>query len=223
MNEFDSILDAEAGISAKSFRTANGFCRIYTDRIELVKSTDDVTSFLSSPSFIIRIVLFLLLSGMLFYQQFRLGTISLGYALFYAVPAAIILVSIIGNLNAFFYRIRSVLFILLLLWFIYLEFSRGNQETAIVYLVFTLLLSYSFFYSFGYAYIPVIERKDILRVRFVNSIPLLTRAYFLISFKSADGKVRKRQVMLPGIMNSGESEKRYAVQLMKEEGLISQT
>lgn len=221
MDEWNSILDADSGLSDKSFRTANGICRIYPDRIELVKSKDDTSSFLSSPSFIIRMVIFLLLSGFLLYQQFARGPINLQYALLFSVPAIIILLSIIGNLNALFYRIRSILFILLFLWFVYLEYSRGNTTTAILYLVFCAMLSFSFFRSFDFTIVPVIPRKDIVRVRFVNSIPILTRAYFLVSFKSESGKELKRFIMLPGILNKGESEKRHAVQLMKEEGLLT--
>ncbi|MEO6169030.1 MAG: hypothetical protein ABIO46_14955 [Chitinophagales bacterium] len=220
MNELNEILDAESGAFSQSFRISNGICRISEDRIELSRNIDETTSFLTSTSFIVRIVLFLVISGLLVYQQIIRGPLNLQYALVYAVPAGIILLSIMGNLNALLYRIRSVLFIALFIWFVYLEYERGNATTAIIYLVFTMLLFMSFLRSFDYSYSPVIFRKDILQVRFINSIPVVTRAYFVVSFKTENGKERKCPILLPGILQKGEAEKKRAVEIMRSAGLL---
>lgn len=221
MNELDTILDSETGTAGQSFRTANGVCRIFEDRIELVRNTDETTNFLSSPSFIIRILLLVGISALLLYRQIQQGSLNIQYALVYLVPAIIILLSIMGNLNAFFYRIRSVLFMLLFLWFIYLEYERGNTIMSFIYVFFALFLSVNFLRSFDYSYVPVISRKDISQVRFINSIPLLTRAYFIVNFRNEHGKEQKRPILLPGILQKGETEKKHALQVMKDAKLIT--
>lgn len=221
MDELREILDADTGTGSQSFRTSNGICRVSDDRIELVRNTDETTSFLTSTSFIVRIVLFLVISGLFVYQQFIRGPLNLQYAMVYAVPASIILLSIMGNLNALLYRIRSVLFIALFIWFVYLEYERGNTTTAIIYLIFTVLLLMSFLRTFEYSYEAVIFRKDILQIRFINSIPVFTRAYFLISFRNEKGRELKRPVLLPGILQKGESEKKHALEIMRATGLLN--
>jgi hypothetical protein len=221
MNDLDFILDAETGLTAKVFRTANGHCRIYPDRIEVVKKENDATAFLTSPSFIIRVAILLLFFGFLSYRLYLRVPLRLEYTYVYLVPAAVILVSIMGNINLFLYRVRAFLFILFFIFFGYLEYSRGNSSTSLFYLSFIIFLSLGLLRSFDYSYIPLIERKNITAIKFINSIPLLTRAYFHVIFKDAGGKKRKRPIMLPGIFNQGEKEKKLAIQIFKDEGLLS--
>ena len=218
MQELDSILDAD--LSAKSFRTINGFCRIYPDRIEFVKSKDDTSSLLTSPFFIFRIVVLLLLAGFLFFRVFQMQQFGIDYVYILALPAAIILLSIMGNLSAFLFRLRSILFIMLFLFFVYIEYRRGNDTTVILYALIIVFLFLGFFRSFDASYVSTIPLKNIIQVKFVNSIPLLTRAYFVVIFNDENRRQRKRTILLPGILDKGESEKKIALKLMKEEGLI---
>ncbi|MGB3076180.1 MAG: hypothetical protein WBB36_12700 [Chitinophagales bacterium] len=220
MNDLDEILDEGTGIARQSFRTANGICRVSEDRIELIRNFNDTTSSLISASFLIRIILFLAISFLFIYQQFILGSMNFQLIWVYAIPASVILISIMGNLNAMLYRVRSILFIVLFLWFIYLEYERANTYTAVIYLIFAILLSMSFIRSFNYSYDTVIERKRIVQVRFINSIPAITRAYFLISYKNETGKERKRPILLPGLLQKGESEKHHAIEVMKAAGIM---
>lgn len=222
MNDLDKILDADITGNHLTFRTANGICRISDDRIELIRNINETTSFLTSGSFIIRFALLFAICAFFLYQQFITGFLGLQNLWIYAIPVSFVLLSIMGNLNTFLYRIRSLLFIGMFLWLVYLEYDRNNTFTAVIYLVFIVLLTLSFIRSNGYASDPAIPRKDILQVRFINSIPAITRAYFLVSFTNADGKERKRPILLPGILQHGESEKRHALQVMKSAGIIMQ-
>lgn len=222
MNDLDKILDTDITGNHLTFRTASGICRISDDRIELIRNINETSSFLTSGSFILRFVLLLAISAFFLYKQFIAGLLSLHYIWIYAIPISFVLLSIMGNLNTFLYHIRSLLFIGMFLWLVYLEYDRNNVFLAVIYLVFIVLLAMSFIRSNGYASDPVIPRKHILQVRFINSIPVITRAYFLVSFTNDDGKERKRPILLPGILQRGEAEKRHAMHVMKSAGIIIQ-
>ncbi len=219
MNEHDEILDTGITPSYLTFRTTNGLCRISEDKIELIRSLSETGTFLVSGSFIIRIALLFAIAAFFLYQQFISGLLSLQYLWIYAVPVSFVLLSILGNLNNLMYRIRSLLFIGLFLWLIYLEYERNNTITAVIYLALAILLMLSFIRSYGYVSDTVILRKNILKVRFINSLPAITRAYFLVTFTAADGRERKRPILLPGWLQHGETEKKHALAVMKLAGI----
>jgi hypothetical protein len=223
LDELDSILDAESGSTAKTFRTVNGYCKIYPDRIELQKDKDDVSRFLTSPYFILRMVFILALLAFVGYMEiYRRQAFSPNYYAF-LVPIVFLVFSLFGNINLFFYRLRAILFILFVLFFAYWDYNDGNTKGAILYLVFGVMLGSALVRSFDYSYDPVIYRRDILSVRFINSIPYITQAYFLLHFRKEEGKVKKRPVILPGAFRKGEKEKKWAYELMKSEGLLGET
>lgn len=216
----DKILDADITGNHLTFRTANGICRISDERIELIRNINETSSFLTSGSFILRFVFLLAISAFFLYQQFITGLLNLHSIWIYAIPISFVLLSIMSNLNTFLYHIRSLLFVGMFLWLVYLEYDRNNVFMAVMYLSFIVLLAINFIGSNGYASDPVILRKNILQVRFINSVPVITRAYFVVSFTNDEGKERRQPIRLPGILQRGEAEKKHAMHVMKSAGII---
>jgi len=221
MNELDMILDAQTGHSVKAFRTANGMCKIFDDRIEISKSRDDISGLMASPNFIFRLAAFALLLGFIVYSQFTGGFHGSNQYLTFLIPAGFLVFYMFGNINVFFYRMRSVVFIILVLVMAWWDYNGGNLSGSLLYLAFGVMMVSGLIRSFDYIFVPLIERKDIVHVRFINSIPYLSRSYFVFSVQHANGKIRKRPVMMPGAFEGGEQEKRYAYDLLKEEGMLS--
>ncbi len=66
----------------------------------------------------------------------------------------------------------------------------------------------------------MIERKDIKNVNYNAGILGLTRPRFEIEF-NYNGQIKKRLIILPGILDAGQSEGDKAVQIMKNEKLLN--
>ena len=66
----------------------------------------------------------------------------------------------------------------------------------------------------------IIERRDIKRVTYNPGISGLTRSRFEIEFND-NGQTKKRLILLPGTLAGEQSERNKAVQIMRDEKLLS--
>ena len=68
---------------------------------------------------------------------------------------------------------------------------------------------------------PIIDRNKIKTVKFKAAISGLTRSRFEVFFETENGKIKKRLIMLPGLLTGGKSETGKALKIMSEEKLIT--
>ncbi len=106
-----------------------------------------------------------------------------------------------------------------LLYKAYRYFDKGDLWTTLFYGVFALLFIFILFISRNNSSTPVIERKNIKKVKFTNGKSGYTRARFEIVFDE-NGTLKRRFIMLPGSLNDGENETKKALAIMKEENLL---
>lgn len=135
---------------------------------------------------------------------------------------------IVGNLasvvsgNTIYQSI--ILYSVLIVYFSYLfihYYTAGSYPIAAIYGAFILFFLYYTFRAFGYSMTPVIERKSIQHIRFKKAIPFVSRSYFEITFLTAKGKTKKRMILLPGTLTSGEETDQKALEIMRSEHLIN--
>ena len=81
------------------------------------------------------------------------------------------------------------------------------------YLIYVVLI------SLNNSATPVIKRESIQKSVFKKGIKGLTRARCEVFFKDDSGKNKKRLIMLPGSLTSGDSETDIALRIMKKEDL----
>ena len=110
-----------------------------------------------------------------------------------------------------------------LFYFAFDEYRSGQFLLALFFAVCGANLVYGIFRSFNNSATPVIERKSIKRVQFVRGIKGLTRSRFAVAFVDANGKVKQRLIMLPGMLADGSDETQKALTIMKEENLLFPT
>lgn len=102
----------------------------------------------------------------------------------------------------------------------YNSFLNGNVFISIFLGIMGIYFVYNVLISLNNSATPVIERKNIKTIKFINGTNGITRSRFEVYFQN-NGKIKKRLILLPGSLSNGNSETQKAVQLMKEEGLIS--
>ncbi|MCD6066595.1 MAG: hypothetical protein K0S33_1421 [Bacteroidetes bacterium] len=125
----------------------------------------------------------------------------------------------VGNKMA---RILTVYGILSFYLF-YLAFESYSSEryvSTVFIAVIGCLFVYGMLNSLNNSATPVIERKKIRAVKFRKGVPGLSRSRFEIRFEEENGNIKKRLIMLPGSMSSGEDEARKAVELFRSEGML---
>jgi hypothetical protein len=84
-----------------------------------------------------------------------------------------------------------------------------------------LYLIYGIITSRNNSATPVIERRDIRHVTYNPGIPGLTRARFEVTFNNSNGQIKKRLIMLPGTLAGSRNERDSALQIMREEKLVT--
>jgi len=107
-----------------------------------------------------------------------------------------------------------------LIYFAYDSYVKGDTAMTLFFGLTGLYLIYGIVKNRNNSAIPIIERKDIKNVTYNAGTFGLTRPRFEIEFND-NGQIKKRLIMLPGILSGGQSEGDKAVQIMKDEKLLS--
>lgn len=107
-----------------------------------------------------------------------------------------------------------------LIYFAYDGYVKGDTTTTIFFGLIGVYLIYGIIKSRNNSATPIIERKEIKSVTYNSGTSGLTRPRFEVEFND-NGQVKKRLIMLPGTLTGGQSEAEKAVQIMREEKLLS--
>jgi hypothetical protein len=107
-----------------------------------------------------------------------------------------------------------------LIYFAYDNYVKGDMTTTLFSGLIGLYLIYVIVRSINNTATPIIERKEIRSVTYNSGRLGLTRPRFEVEFND-NGRIKRRLIMLPGTFAGGQSEKDKAVQIMKEEKLLS--
>jgi len=105
----------------------------------------------------------------------------------------------------------------------YFAVDSYRNEQIIQTIFFGLLgiyLTYGIISSINCSATPIIDRNKIKTVKFKPAISGLTRSRFEVFFETENGKVKKRLIMLPGLLAGGKSETEKALKIMRDEKLI---
>ena len=107
-----------------------------------------------------------------------------------------------------------------LIYFAYDSFTKGDMTTTLLFGLMGLYLVYGIVKSRNNSATPIIDRKDIRSVTYNSGTSGLTRPRFEVEFND-NGQIKKRLIMLPGTLAGGQSETHKAVQIMRDEKLLS--
>ncbi len=107
-----------------------------------------------------------------------------------------------------------------LIYFAYDSYVKGDTAMTLFFGLIGLYLIYGIVKSRNNSATPIIERKDITNVTYNAGTSGLTRPRFEIEFND-NGQIKKRLIMLPGTLGGGQSEGDKAVQILKDEKLLS--
>jgi hypothetical protein len=107
-----------------------------------------------------------------------------------------------------------------LLYFAYDSFTKGDKVTTLFFGLIGFYLIYGIVKSRNNSATPIIDRKNIKAVIYNPGKPGLTRPRFEIKFVD-NGQIKQRLIMLPGTLAGGQSEADKALQIMKDEKLLS--
>lgn len=107
-----------------------------------------------------------------------------------------------------------------LLYSSYSKFQKNEFVSALLYLALALFLVSGIFRSINNSATPIIERSKIKEVKFINGNTGITRSRFEIFFENEKGQIKKRFILLPGSLSSGDSATKRALEIMKNEKLI---
>jgi hypothetical protein len=110
---------------------------------------------------------------------------------------------------------------LFLLYLAFTNYQKGENFSTIFYGLVSLYLIYGIIKSVNNSATPIILRNKIKEAKFINAKVGLTRSRFEIIFENENEKLKKRIIMLPGSLNDGESETKKAVEIMKNEKIIT--
>jgi hypothetical protein len=102
----------------------------------------------------------------------------------------------------------------------YTSVRNENLKEAVLLTLLFILFCYNVITSLDHSTTPVIERAAIRNMRFIKGIPYLTRSRFEISFEDHSGKLKKRLLILPGMLNNGPQHTESALTILRSEGLI---
>lgn len=107
-----------------------------------------------------------------------------------------------------------------LLYSSFLNYQKGSTEKSVLLVLLAGFLLFGIIRSLNHSATSVIERKRIEEIVFKKAAPGLTRAHFIVFFKNDQGKTKKRLIILPGSLASGEDEAEKALKLLQEKQLI---
>lgn len=108
-----------------------------------------------------------------------------------------------------------------LLYSSFLNYQKGSTEKSVLLILLAGFLLFGIIRSLNNSATSVIERKSIEEIVFKKAAPGLTRAHFIVFFKNDQRKTKKRLIILPGALASGEDEAEKALKLLQEEKLIN--
>lgn len=109
---------------------------------------------------------------------------------------------------------------IVLIYFAYDSYVKGDTAMTLFFGLIGLYLIYGIVKSRHNSATPIIERKDIKNVTYNSGTSGLTRPRFEIEFND-NGQIKKRLIILPGTLGGEQSEGAKAVQIMKDEKLLS--
>jgi hypothetical protein len=101
-----------------------------------------------------------------------------------------------------------------------LGFIKRDYFPATLTLILPIYLIFGIIKSWNNSATPIINRKSIKEVKYFKPNKGITRAYFEVYFKNDSGKIKKRLILLPGVLESTQEEIDEAVNIMREEGLL---
>ena len=102
-----------------------------------------------------------------------------------------------------------------------LWYLLGDDTPAgVVFSVIGALFLWNVVKSRNNSAVPTIDRSAIRAVEAHPPRPPATRGYFTVLFEE-HGKVRKRMIMLPGVMENGQAEYERAEAAMRASGLLT--
>jgi hypothetical protein len=107
-----------------------------------------------------------------------------------------------------------------LIYFAYDSYVKDDTAMTLFFGLIGLYLIYGIVKSRNNSATPIIERREIKNVTYNAGTSGLTRPRFEIEFND-NGQIKKRLIMLPGTLGGGQREGDKAVQIMKEEKLLS--
>jgi hypothetical protein len=101
------------------------------------------------------------------------------------------------------------------------SFQDNQYGSTLLFSVLAIFLIYSIIKSLNNSATPIIERNKIKDAKFINGKSGLTRARFEIMFQDENGKLKKRLIMLPGSLSDGQNETEKAVEIMRNERILT--
>ncbi len=161
-------------VRTRSFDIKNGYCQIYSDRIELQYKG---------------------LSGAFLRWLSRRGWRGEGLL----------------------YLMLTILFALLTLTAIIIE----NYFLALFFAVFSGVTLFALFQRRQYAFSLKIPRSEIEKVEYKEAVKGVSRAKFIIHFRPKK-RLFLREILLPSLMQNGQSVAQSAYWMMRDEGLIQE-
>ena len=95
-----------------------------------------------------------------------------------------------------------------------------NYFLAFFFIIFGLVSLYALWINRNVSIAPVIQRKEIEKVVYNEAIQGVSRASFDIYFKP-EGRMLKRKIYLPSLMQKGAEVANSAYWMMRDEGLVA--
>jgi len=108
-----------------------------------------------------------------------------------------------------------------LFYFVFDSYKNGQIIQMLFFGLIGIYLIYGIISSINNSATPIIDRNKIKEVKFKAAIFGLTRSRFEVFFKTENGKIKKRLIMLPGSLTGGKEETEKALKIMREEKLIT--
>ena len=97
--------------------------------------------------------------------------------------------------------------------------AQGDEISSAIYILLGLMFLWNVFTSRSNSSASVIERSAIQSVDAHPPRPPFTRGYFSVWFME-NGSKRRRLIILPGSLSSGNEEYRKALAILQEAGLL---
>ncbi len=117
-------------------------------------------------------------------------------------------------------RLKTI-YVIVLCCLLYLaidNFKKGLMLPFVLIIVISLYIFIGLIRSTNISTAPIIPREKIVSVKFK---PGFMRPCFDVRFKNEKGRIKKRIITLPGSLTGKKSETEQALNMMKEEGLLS--
>jgi hypothetical protein len=107
-----------------------------------------------------------------------------------------------------------------LFYFAFENYTKHQLGLSVLFGIGGIYLVYGLINSLNNSATPSIDRKKIKGVTFKKGLWGLTRSRFEVLFEDEKGRIKKRLIMLPGVLKNGDDETVKAMKIMKDEKLI---